>query len=99
MAALIERPQPEREMDGGGGVERHVDDGNAPSPDVKGQPGFDQCVGNIAKGVIEEMRENLGEHHEAAGEAHLPNADAAQPIRNLRRPVRPGRAHVDDCWC
>ena len=99
MPALIERPQPKREMYRGGGIERRIDDRNAPPLDVKRQPGFHQRVGNIAEGVIEEMRENVGEHDEAASEAHLPNPDAAQPIGNSRRPVRCGRAHVDNCWC
>jgi hypothetical protein len=47
--------------------------------------------------MIEEMREYVGEHHEAAGEPHLANAYPAQPPRNAGRTV--DRPHIDNCRC
>ena len=91
MAALIERPQAERKMDCGRGVECDVDDRNSPPPDVKREPLFHQRIGNIAERMIEKMRENVGEHHQPAGEPDLPNADAAQPIGNAGRDADPKR--------
>ena len=79
MPALIERPQAEREMCRSRGVERDIDDRNSPPPDVEPQPRFHGRVGDVAERMIEEMREDVGEHDEAAGDAHLPHADAAQP--------------------
>ena len=38
-----------------------------------------RVVGNVAERVIEEVREDVGEHHQAADEPHLAHADAAQP--------------------
>jgi hypothetical protein len=46
------------------------------------KPGFHGVIGNTAERMIEEMRKDVGEHHEAAGEPDLPNADAAQPCRD-----------------
>jgi hypothetical protein len=40
------------------------------------QPGLHQVVGNIAKGVIEEMRKNVSEHYQATDEADLTHANA-----------------------
>jgi hypothetical protein len=99
MAALIERPQAERKMDRSCAVERGVDDRNPPPPNVKREPLFHQRVGNIAKRMIEKMREDVGEHHQPTGEPDLPNADAAQPIGNAGGHADPGRAHASDCWC
>jgi hypothetical protein len=83
MPALIERPQTEREMNDGSRVERAVDERNAPPPDVIPQPRFHHVVGNIAEGMIEEMRKDVGKHDEAGGEPYLPHADAAQPRQDL----------------
>ena len=49
--------------------------------------------GNIAEGVVEEMREDVDEHHKAGDEPHLAYADAAQPCR--KRSVH-ARADVTD---
>jgi hypothetical protein len=77
--ALIQRPQAQRKMRYGGYVEREIHDRNSPPPDMQRQPPFHGRVRNIAERVIEEMREDVREHHQAAGDAHLPHADAAQP--------------------
>ena len=53
----------------------------------------------IANGLAGASEAEESSEDEAASEAHLPNPDAAQPIGNSRRPVRCGRAHVDNCWC
>ncbi len=74
MPALIERPKPQGKMRGCGGVQRKIDQWNSPPPDVETKPGFHGVVGEIAEGMIEEMRKNVGEHHEAAGEPDLANA-------------------------
>ncbi len=99
MPALIERPQAERHMRDRRGIERGVDDRDAPPPDVEVPPPIHGREGNIAERVIEEMREDVGEHHQAAGDAHLPHADAAQPRRYLRRGFCAGRAHINDRRC
>jgi len=84
MAALVERPEPEQEMNGDGGVEREIDDRNSPPPDMKAESGLHRGVGEIAERVIEEVRENVGKHDEAAEEPHLPNSDSLQPPHDGR---------------
>src|SRR5262249_47740180 len=82
MSPLIERPQAEREVYRRRGVERGIDERNSPPPDVPGQPRIHRGVGDVAKCVIEEMRENVREHDEPTGKAHLAYANTAQPCRN-----------------
>src|SRR5215471_18747928 len=84
MPPLIERPQAEREVDDGSKVKRVVDDWNPPPPNMISQPGLHQVVGNVAKGVIEEMRKNVSEHNQASDEANLAHANAVQPRRKGR---------------
>src|SRR5215813_13466235 len=93
MPTLIERPQTEREMHNGRKIKRVVHDRNSPPPDMIFQPGLHQVVGNIAKGVIEEMRKNVGEHYQAGDEADLTHANAMHPRR--KRGVHAG-ADVTD---
>ena len=66
----------------GRGVERGIDDRNWPPPDVPGQPRIHRGVGDVAKRVIEEMREDVREHDEPTSKAHLAYANPAQPLRN-----------------
>lgn len=80
-------------MDDGGEIERVIDDRNSPKPDVVSQPRLHRVIGNIAEGVVEEMREDVDEHHKAGDEPHLAYADAAQPCR--KRSVH-ARADVTD---
>src|SRR6202008_2364714 len=68
MPALVERPEPEQKMDRGGGVKRKIDDRSSPPPDMEAQPGFHGVVGDIAERMVEEMREDVGEHHQAASQ-------------------------------
>ena len=83
-------------MHDGRSVERRVDDGDAPPRDMDvGEPPLHRGVGKVAERVIEEMREDVGEHHQTAGEAHLPHANTAHPRRKLRR-ARARRAEVTD---
>ena len=74
MPALIERPKPQGKMGGCDRVKRKIDDRNSPPPDVETEPRFHGVVREIAQRMIEEMRKNVGEHHEAAGKPHLANA-------------------------
>ena len=99
MAALIERPQPERKVDGGRKVERVVDGRNSPPPEMPLQPRFHRGERNIAERVVEKMRKYIREHDEAAGKPHLPHTDAAQPHRQSGRRIRAARAHVYDGRC
>lgn len=84
-------------MDDCRGVQRGIDNRNAPPPDVNIQPPVHRREGNVAERVIEEVREDVREHHKAAGEPHLPNANASQPNSKFRRGFRARRAHVNDC--
>src|SRR5437870_13599937 len=77
--ALIERPEPQSEMDSGRCIEREIDDRYPPPPDVKAKPRLHGGVGEIAERVVEEMREYVGEHDETAGQPHLADADPPQP--------------------
>src|SRR5258708_24917095 len=77
MPALIERPKPQGKMGGCGGVKRKIDDRNSPPPDVETKPGFHGVVGEITAGMIEEIREYVGEHHEGSGKPHLANDNPA----------------------
>src|SRR5262249_38249787 len=79
MPTLIEGPKAQCKMRHGSGVKRNVDNRDSPPPDVISQPPFHRRVGNIAKCMVEEMRENIREHHEAACDAHLPDGNASQP--------------------
>src|SRR5258708_40306621 len=74
MPTLIERPKPQGKMGGCGRVKRKIDDRNSPPPDVETKPRFHGVVREIAEGMIEEMREYVGKHDEAAHEPHLANA-------------------------
>lgn len=65
-------------VDDRGGIKRAIDQRNAPPPDVPMQPRFHDGIGDVAKRVIEEMRKDVGEHHQAAGEANLTYANATQ---------------------
>ena len=99
MPALIERPEAEREMNHGGGIERDVDDRNPPPPDVIPEPLLHQWVGDVAERVIEEVREDVGEHDQPAGKPHLSHADAAQPRQCLRFGIKACRLHVTQSGC
>ena len=79
MPPLIERPQSEREMDDGRNIERIVDHRQPPEGNVVRQPRFHCVVGNDAERVVEEVRKDVGEHHQAGDETHLAHADPAQP--------------------
>src|SRR5262249_52349951 len=98
-SSLIECPQPEREMRRGRSIERGVDDRNSPPPDVPGQPRIHRGVGDVAKCVIEEMREDVREHDEPTSKAYLAYANAAQPLRNTRRGPKATGAHVNNGRC
>src|SRR5208283_2359475 len=95
MPTLIERRQTEPSMCRRGSIEHEIDDRNSPPPDVVREPRFHSGVRDVAERVIEEMREDVGEHDKAACEAYLPHADAAQPICNSDRRLHAGRAHVN----
>src|SRR5262249_17035115 len=99
MPALIERPQAEREVYRSCGVKRGIDDWNSPPPDVPGQPPIHYGIGNITKRVIEEMRKDVGEHHQAAGKANLTYASAAQQRDNARPRVKGACAYVKNGRC
>src|SRR4029079_15525141 len=94
MPALAERPEAEREFNSGGVVERDVEERKPPPPDMIPEPPLHQVVGNIAERVIEEVREDVSKHDQAAGKANLPHADAAQP----RQRVNACRLHVTQSW-
>src|ERR1700720_1041141 len=79
------------------GIKREIDDRDSPPPDVEAKPCFHGVVGEIAEGMIEEMRKYVGKHDEAAGKPHLANPNPAQPSRNARCPV--DGAHIKDCRC
>src|SRR5215472_3439038 len=81
------------------GIERGIDDRNSPPPDVPGQPGIHRGVGDVAKRVIEEMREDVREHDEPTSKAYLAYANAAQPLRNTRRGPKATGAHVNNGRC
>ena len=79
-----------------GDVKHEADGRNAPEPDVEVPPPVHRCERDIAKRMIEEMGENVAEHHKAAGEPHLPNANAAQRGHEPRRAASLRCARVVD---
>src|ERR1700686_3251377 len=74
MPALIERPKPQGKMRSCSGIKREIDDRDSPPPDVEAKPCFHRVVGEIAEGMIEEMRKYVGKHDEAAHQPHRANA-------------------------
>src|SRR5689334_7719690 len=66
---------------------------------MESEPGFHGCVGVVAERVIEEMREDVGEHDEAADQPHLPDTDPAQPTHQGRWLLRCLGAYIDNRWC
>jgi hypothetical protein len=74
MPALIERPQPQQEVRRCSGIKCKIDDRNSPPPDVEMKPRFHGVIGEIAERMIEEMRKDVGKHHQAANEPNLANA-------------------------
>jgi hypothetical protein len=77
------------------GIKGEIDDRNSPPPDVETKPRFHRVIGNVAKRVIEEMRKDVGKHHEAAREPHLAHAYPAQP--SLKARYLTCGAYIDDC--
>src|SRR3981189_571115 len=84
-------------MDRDGGIEGEIDDRNAPATHWKEEPGLHRGVGEIAERMIEEVRENVGKHDEAANQPHLPDSDSLQPPHDARRPVCGAR--INDYRC
>jgi hypothetical protein len=99
VAPLVERPQSEGEMNYCRGIERAVDERNAPPPNVPAEPRFHYWVGNVAKRVIEEMRKDVREHHKAAGKTNLAHGDAAQPRCDPRPGAETTGAHIKNGRC
>ena len=99
MPALIERPQAEAGVRNCGRIEHEIDNRNSPKPDVVLKPRLHRGVGDVSKRVIEEVREDVGEHDEAGGKAYLSDADAAQPSGNAGRRAGANWTNVNDCRC
>ena len=76
LTALVKRPDPETGVDQRGGVKHDRDREKLPEQDVVMNTNGKGIQRNIAERVIEEMADQIGKQHQAAGKANLPEADA-----------------------
>ncbi len=77
LPALVERPDPESGVDQCRGIKCDRDREKLPEHDVVIEAGGKRIHRDVAERVVEEMADQIGKQHQAAGETHLPDADAA----------------------
>jgi hypothetical protein len=67
-------------MDQAGGVKHDRDRQELPECGVDLDASRQRVHGDVAERVVEEVADQVGEHHDAADKADLPQADAAEEI-------------------
>src|SRR5260370_5303518 len=77
------------------GIKCKIDGRNSPPPDMETKPRLHGVIREVAECVIEEMRKDVGKHHEAASEPHLANAYPAQPRHDAR--CRVYGTYIENC--
>ena len=95
LPAFVERPQTERPMDDRRRVEHDRHDRVSPERHVIVEPSHHRGVGNVAQGVIREMRQEIREEDEAASDADLPDSDTADESGRGETPDVAHRSHSD----
>ena len=82
LPAFVQRPDAECGMHHARGVEQDRDREELPEQEVPIDPGRERLQRDVAQRMVEEMADQIGEQHHAAGKADLPQADAAHEGRD-----------------
>src|SRR5229473_5275978 len=91
MAADVDRPEGQREVDRERTVEHHGADPTAPDHFRRHSALLHRLEGDVAQAVIEKMQEHIGKQNEAAGQPEL--AHDRRPAAHQPRPAGFPRQH------